>query len=78
MQYLALIICHNLQTDLSDQTPKKRDSCSSHSNLKHGVQDDVLAQAERSPHHDCIKKVDLLESQLTPTSLRPNVCHHNC
>jgi hypothetical protein len=38
---------------------------------------DVLAQAERSSHHDGIKKGGLLESHLTPTSLRPNVCDNN-
>jgi len=69
-------ICHDLQTDLSDQTPKRETRVLLILNLKHRVQD-VLAQAKRSPHHDCIKKVGLLESQLTPTSLRPNVCHHN-
>jgi len=35
---------------------------------------DVLAQAKRSPHHNGIEKGGLLESKLTPTSLRPKVC----
>jgi hypothetical protein len=34
---------------------------------------DVLAQAERSPHHNGIEMGGLLESKLTPTSLRPKV-----
>jgi hypothetical protein len=38
---------------------------------------DVLAQAERSPHHYGIKKGGLLESKLTPTSLRPKVGDNN-
>jgi hypothetical protein len=42
----------------------------------HSVQD-VLAQAKRSPHHDGIKKGGLLESKLTPPSLRPKVCDNN-
>jgi hypothetical protein len=38
---------------------------------------DVLAQAKGSLRHNGLEKGDLLESKLTPTSLRPKVCHNN-
>jgi hypothetical protein len=37
----------------------------------------VLAQAEGSPHYNGIKKGGLLESKLTPMSLRPKVGYNN-
>jgi hypothetical protein len=69
-------ICHDPKTDLSDQTPKRQTRVLLIANLEHSVQD-VLAQAKRNPHHDGIEKGGLLESKLTPRSLRPKVCHHN-
>jgi hypothetical protein len=60
-------ICHDLKTDLSDQTPKRQTRVLLIANLKHSVQD-VLAQAKRSLHHNGIEKGGLLESKLTPTS----------
>jgi hypothetical protein len=51
---------------------QKIDWYSSHTNFEHSVQN-VLAQVERSPHHNSIENDGLLESKLTSTSLRLKV-----
>jgi hypothetical protein len=68
-------VCHNLKTDVRDQTLKGQTGVRLIMNLEHSVQN-VFAQTERCPHHNGIEKGGLLESKLTPTSLRPEVGHN--
>jgi selenocysteine lyase/cysteine desulfurase len=60
---------------VSDQTPKGRIGVRLITNHEHNVQN-VLAQTERCPHHNSIKKGGLLESNCTSTSLGPKVGHN--